>query len=132
MPPQPRPSKLAAILKPVERVMARCCWLLVMGSICGLLAGCGLMQLQGELVDSNRQFVLTGHVECAETSGAPIVVLVLAGRRGSLEVVEQQALAHPGPFRLVLRREDTYVAAFEDRNRNGRWDEGEPVGHSSL
>jgi pimeloyl-ACP methyl ester carboxylesterase len=60
------------------------------------------------------------------------VVLALGGTNGRLAVREHRLLAQPGPFRLVLPREQQYVVAFEDRNRNARYDAGEPLAHYSL
>jgi pimeloyl-ACP methyl ester carboxylesterase len=91
-----------------------------------------MLKLQQEQARFDHQVILNGRIESAQVAQGPIVVAALGTAHGKVLVACHQLLAHPGPFRLVLPREDQYVIAFEDRNRNGRYDPGEPVAHLSL
>lgn len=104
----------------------RCLALILLWCVCG--AGCRFGHLKSDLERMEQFGTLRGQVDVLDWAGAPVVALALRvpdQMRGAIEVVAQQNLAAPGRFTFDLAPGEYLPGAFEDTNRNQRYDSGE-------
>ncbi len=98
------------------------------------LPGCALLGVseQRDVVQSFAR--VRGSVTRAEPSDSPIIVVLVRktapGSADPLQIEDHYALERPGNFAFVTSPGTFRLAAFEDRNRNFRYDPGEPGLHS--
>lgn len=90
--------------------------------------GCAFTNLERELHELERSVVLSGAVFAHR--GDPAAIHVLAYRNDGRQAViaDYQVLSRSGPYGFVVGPGRYEVFAFEDRNANASFDDGEPVG----
>ncbi len=84
------------------------------------LADCKLLELRSNLETLGEMGLIGGHVSHDDAQGAPVIVVLVTGD-GS-QVIDEFVLAGPGAFFFTPLPGHYRVAAFEDRNRDFRYE----------
>lgn len=115
------------------RVVAAC--LVSVSVSAAVLAGCGgnpMTRLLADQHERGRLATLRGEVLVrGERADAPLVVALLRvpeHTQASLQIVDYQILRNAGPYSFFAPAGRYRVIAFEDRNRDQRYDPDEPLG----
>jgi pimeloyl-ACP methyl ester carboxylesterase len=89
------------------------------------LAGCAtLLAVKGQHERADRNCIISGTVGTAYESRDPIVVGLLArSASGDFVLVDHFAADRPGPFVFGVEAGTYWLAAFEDANRDARYDD---------
>lgn len=98
-------------------------------AIIGLLAavwmtGCSTflaVRAQQERADQNA--IISGSVSIDRESRGPLVVGLLAKNNSGFQLVDHFIAEKPGPWVFAVQAGTYWLAAFEDINRNGRYDD---------
>src|SRR5688500_20329988 len=94
-----------------------------------LAAGCArFRRLRSENAQLDRLSQIEGKLEVEGWQGEPlmIVIMIKPAQTGVPIVIKGRiALNRPGPFSVILKPDVYMVGAFEDRNKNSRYDVGE-------
>jgi hypothetical protein len=88
-----------------------------------LAGGCGLRTLRKDIEQVAEQAVLEGHARVRGSEGSPIVIVVYSVT--AKQIADLFLLPRSGPFFFVLPAGKYQLAAFEDRNRNLSYEQGE-------
>ena len=104
----------------------RRCRLLLLPALCAL-AGCTLVQLRDEARDYEASTVLVGRIECGAVAAQTVVVSAYTAETPRPAVVHHTRLHECGGYELVVPAGRYGIAAFADRNGNGRFDAGEAL-----
>ncbi len=95
------------------------------------LAGCStLLAARDAQRRADRLAVLSGTVTTAAAPRGPLVVALLTPEGDGYDLVDHFVAAQPGPWLFAVEPGTYRLAAFEDVNRNGRYDDapyGEPA-----
>lgn len=90
------------------------------------LSGCKLLELRRNLETLQEMTLIGGHVSAADPNGAPVIAVLVDS--DDPEVVDAYTLGGPGAYFFSPLRGRYRVAAFEDRNRDFRYEpESEPA-----
>jgi len=91
-----------------------------------LLPGCKLLELRRNLETLDEMTLIGGHVSVADPQGAPVIAVLVEPE--SARVIDEYVLAGPGAYFFSPLRGRYRIAAFEDRNRDFRYEpESEPA-----
>jgi pimeloyl-ACP methyl ester carboxylesterase len=96
-------------------------------------AGCTMLNLQRNISEIDRSIVLAGRVLVPPEESGNVFVLVYKQTPGGNAIVDYQQLNSDGYYLfLVAQGQQYYLTAFLDRNRNSRYEPGEPAGYYGL
>src|SRR6267142_1917930 len=89
------------------------------------LAGCAtLLAVKGQQERADRICIISGTVGTAyESRGTLVVGLLARNPSGELVLVDHFAADRPGPFVFAGEAGTYWLAAFEDANRDARYDD---------
>jgi pimeloyl-ACP methyl ester carboxylesterase len=92
------------------------------------VAGCVFSTLEDDLAKlESVSHVFSGSVSAGETHSNAFVVIAMLGREGN-DIAGFRMLAGPGPFELKLEAVPVYFFAFDDLNKDLRFQSNEPYG----
>ncbi len=95
---------------------------------CIAVTGCALYRVKRVVKESRESTVIVGHVAGPAPVQGPIVVAAYLARGGRKEVTHHTILHDVGEFELMVPLGDYYIFAYNDRNSNLVYDDGEPAG----
>jgi pimeloyl-ACP methyl ester carboxylesterase len=85
-----------------------------------LLSGCKLLELRRNVETLDQMGLIGGKVAVVDPRGVPVIAVLVEG--GGDDVVDEYVLAGPGAFFFSPLPGVYRVAAFEDRNRDFRYE----------
>lgn len=93
-----------------------------------LLAGCGnLSRLAADILESGSTLrVVSGTLQAPPCTGCELIITVLGDERGDA-IHNYRVFEQPGEFRIAALQTSRYLFAFQDRNRDFTYQEGEPA-----
>jgi pimeloyl-ACP methyl ester carboxylesterase len=91
------------------------------------LAGCTLFRAADDIKEFAQAATIVGTVDAPEAATHPLVLGLFRDEDGKKSLATYYVRWGPGPFRFTVPAGRYHVFAFEDRNENLRYDEGEPV-----
>ena len=92
------------------------------------LAGCVFSKLKSDLAKfDDISHVFSGSISAGETHSNAFVVIAMHGREGD-GIAGFRMLSGPGPFELRLEPVPVYLFAFDDLNKDLRFQSDEPYG----
>ncbi|HEU0289340.1 MAG TPA: alpha/beta fold hydrolase [Burkholderiales bacterium] len=92
-----------------------------------LASGCMLFRAQEDLKTVELLTQITGTVEATTTGNPPVVVGLFLEENGRKSLARYYVRRGSGPFQFQVTAGSYHVFAWEDRNENLRYDEGEPA-----
>jgi len=92
-----------------------------------LLPGCMLFHAADDLKDLAQATTIAGTLETPDSGNYPVVVGLFRDEDGKKTLANHYLRWGPGPFRFIAVPGRYHVFAFEDRNDNLMYDEGEPA-----
>lgn len=97
-------------------------------ALCLGLGACQIIQMGRDLREIVKYSVINGTIARQESSGGPVVVALFAKKLKRRRLVEAR-LVETGQFRFVVEPGKYFLVAFEDLNRDYRYQIGEPAGY---
>ena len=95
---------------------------------CLVTAGCALIKLKKDNVESLSSTVLVGRISTEFPGKGPIVVAAYSMNHKVREVAHYTVLHDFGEYELMVAKGNYYVFAYWDKNSNLVFDVGEPAG----
>jgi pimeloyl-ACP methyl ester carboxylesterase len=91
-----------------------------------MVTGCGLFRVTQDIWRMERAVELHGEVVNA-APGTPVVIMLVRHHRGKKKIWNYSVQYGPGSYRFLTTPGAAYLFAFEDRNEDLRYQEGEPA-----
>lgn len=92
---------------------------------CIAVSGCALYRVKQAEKEIRESAVIIGHVSCPAPSKGPIIVAAYPVYGDRKEVTHHTILHDVGEFELMVPQGEYYVFAYNDRNSNLIYDDGE-------
>ena len=102
-------------------------YLLTLSSI---IAGCSFSKLKKDLKEQERLVKIEGEVTVKTTTQAPIIVALLTDDPLQPRLISYRIMRTPGHFTFSAKPDIYHIIAYEDRNRDQRFQADERVGRS--
>lgn len=98
-------------------------------SLFSILSGCSFIQLKEETEILENSTVLVGRVTSTHSvRDTPVIVVAYFKENNKRTITHYTALHEPGPYELMVPKGNCYIAAFVDKDKNLKYDHGEPAG----
>jgi uncharacterized alpha/beta hydrolase family protein len=91
-----------------------------------IATGCALFRAADDIKEFEQVATIVGTVETPDAGDTPLVVGLFRDEAGKKTLATYYVRRGPGQFRFTVAAGRYHVYAFEDRNENLRYDEGEP------
>lgn len=93
------------------------------------MTGCMFMRLSEDLKQvESKEALIRGRVTYDAEETVPVLLLLFTDDGGQKAIADFSVMERPGLYAFMVPRGEYYVAAFIDRNRNMRPDDGETYG----
>jgi hypothetical protein len=93
------------------------------------LSSCAFYTLKKEVAEIEKVSVLSGKVINALPHMGPVIVILYSEKGGKKDIADYALPADTGDFSFLVTEGAYYLAAFEDINRNFKYDEKEFFGY---
>ncbi len=95
---------------------------------CFIVTGCSLIKLNKEVAKGIEGTSIVGRIHIKNKGYGPLIVAAYS--KGEEKKIAHYTVLHDsGEYELGLAKGEYYIFAYEDRNSNLIYDEGEPAGH---
>lgn len=94
-----------------------------------IFSGCAFMDLKKEVAELQTSVGLGGNITSQTPLQSNILVFLIEEQEGQKEIIRIVVHDKPGMYFFLVTPGTYYLAAFEDRNNNLRYDIGELAGH---